>query len=120
MAVPRFLLRKLYRRGSLRALADGFSFMLHNPLADATLVAPPRFVVNGVAFDAEEVEADGVDLAGISPSEPFLFDKGSHIELHFPGYLLRGGNRIHVWVETEEFGELDFLVEDSQRGDEEE
>jgi hypothetical protein len=117
VSLPTFLLRKLYKRGSLCETADGaFTFRLQNPLGTATIVGPPHLVVNGIAYDPDEVEAVGsdLDLAGISPTTPFEFRKGEEMELLLPGRLLRGGNRIHVTVETEEFGELDFLVEDRE------
>ena len=49
MGIPLFVLRKLYRRGSLTQTGERrFRFTLQNPLDDATLVAPPRIVINGV------------------------------------------------------------------------
>ncbi len=113
MGVPGFLLRKLYERGSLRETADGcFSFRLQNPLATATLIGPPVFVINGVHYHGDDVLADGVSLADIAPDAPFAFRKGDQLELTFPGRLLRGGNRIHMAVPTKEFDEIEFLVED--------
>jgi hypothetical protein len=120
MGVPAFLLRKLYRKGSLRETGDGrFAFDLRNTLSTATLVSPPRFVVNGVAHAPQDIMArdrDGhaIDAADISPKRPYAFTKGATIGLTFRGHLLRGGNRIHVSVVTTEFGRLDFLVEDKE------
>lgn len=115
MAVPRFLLRKLYKRGSLRETADGrFSFTIHNPLATATLTSPPEVVVNGVFYEPSEVQAGDIDLTGVSPDAPLVFGKGTQIELSLPGRLLRGGNRIHIAVDSKEFGRIDFLVEDKE------
>jgi hypothetical protein len=113
--VPDFLLRKLYKRGSLRETGDGrFAFTMQNPLANASLVAPPRVVVNGVAYPADKVAARRIDLAGITPQSPFLFRRGDQVTLNFEGHLLRGGNRIHIQVVTKEFGSLDIHVEDRE------
>lgn len=115
MGVPSFLLRKLYKRGSLRETADGrFSFRLHNPLAKATLISAPTFVINGIRYEGDDIDADGVSLADIAPDSPFVFAKGSELELRFPGRLLRGGNRIHLSVDTIEFDEIEFMVEDRE------
>lgn len=112
MELPDFVLRKLYERGSLRETTPGhFQFALRNPLASATLVAPPRITVNGIAYAAATVHA-GTDLAAISPERPLRFAKGDRIELTLPGSLLRGGNQVHVTVQTKEFGELRIEAED--------
>lgn len=116
MDVPNFLLRKLYKRGSLRETEYGFAFIMQNQLATATILTPPRIVVNGIAYDPAHVRAD-FDLLAV----PFSFERGSKWELEFQGFLLKGGNRIHFEAETKEFGHLEFLVEDSKRDlDEEE
>jgi hypothetical protein len=38
-AVPEFILRKLFVQGSLQAHEDGFSFVLNNTFAPATVMA---------------------------------------------------------------------------------
>lgn len=115
MSVPAFLLRKLYKRGTLRETSDGhFSFRLHNPLSTATLIGPPTFVINGVHYHGDAIEATGVSLEDISEESPFAFRKGAELELRFPGRLLRGGNRIHMSATTVEFDEIEFLVEDRE------
>lgn len=112
MALPEFLLRKLYRKGSLRDLGGGrFAFTLQNPLGDATVVAPPDIVVNGVRIPPDRVESR-VPLGAISALNPFAFRRGDHFVLRFPGRLLRGGNRIHVTATTKEWGELSIYAED--------
>lgn len=114
LRVPDFLLRKLYRRGSLRETADGrFGFVLQNPLGTGTVVGPPQVVVNGIAYKPEQVQGP-VDLAAITPAAPFLFRKGDRVDLSLPGRLLRGGNRIHITVPTLEFGEVELYVEDKE------
>lgn len=112
VGIPLFLLRKLYRRGSLTQTGERrFRFTMQNPLADATLVAPPRFVINGVQYAADGIDAP-VDLSTITASKPFVFPKGARFDLSFHGALLRGANRIHITVATDEFGELEVFVED--------
>lgn len=115
MLVPDFVLRRLYQRGSLRETGDGrFAFTLQNPLGEATLTAPPRIVVNGIAYRPEQVRAPGIDLGAISAQQPLLFRKGMSVQLEMPGRLLRGGNRIHITGQTREYGEVEVYVEDSE------
>ena len=115
MTIPAFLARKLYKRGSLRETANGrFAFTLYNPLGSASIVAPPRFVINGVRHTAVEYSVVGVDPTEISEDNPFPFPKGAQIDVSFTGRLLRGANRIHLIAETKEFGIIDMLVEDRE------
>ncbi|MES2153901.1 MAG: hypothetical protein V4510_02070 [bacterium] len=115
MIVPEFLLRRLYKRGSLRETGDGrFAFTLQNPLRVATILAPPHVVVNGISYKPSDIGMDHLDLSSIAESKPFVFRKGQEATLHFPGRLMRGGNRIHITVETKEFGHVEIYVEDKE------
>lgn len=115
MGIPDFLLRRLYRKGSLRSTADGrFAFTLRNVLGTATVVAPPRVVVNGILYPPERIESRTVRPAGITERTPFVFRKGDRVTVRVPGHLLRGGNRIQVTVMTREFGELAIEAEDAE------
>ncbi len=114
MALPGFLIRKLYKRGSLRETADGrFAFTLANPLGAATIVAPPRFTINGIRHHPQDVTAP-IPLAEISAERSYRFEKGDELDLSFEGRLLRGANRIHMVAATKEFGELELFVEDNE------
>lgn len=113
VAVPTFLLRKLYRRGSLREVGDGrFAFTLQNPLASATVTGPPKATVNGIVHKAKDIKVNGLDLESLTPEAPWRFEKGQHVDLVFAGHVLRGANRILVEVPTAEFGALEIFVED--------
>jgi hypothetical protein len=115
VGIPDFLLRKIYRRGSLRETGDGrFAFTLLNILGEATLLGPPHVVVNGIAYPPERIQAKNLDVASISPERPFVFRKGERVTLRLPGRLMRGGNRIHIVAETREFGEVDIYFEDRE------
>ena len=115
MGIPDFLLRKLYRKGSLRTTADGrFGFTLHNILGTATVIAPPRVVVNGILYTPDKLQSKKVRPADIAERTPFVFRKGDRITVRMAGYLLRGGNRIQVTVKTREFGDLNIEVDDAE------
>ena len=115
VGIPDFLLRKLYRKGSLRSTADGkFAFTLHNVLGTATVVAPPRVVVNGIAYPPEKLESRQVQPDTMAERTPFVFRKGDRITVRMAGHLLRGGNRIQVTVKTREFGDLNIETDDAE------
>ena len=120
MQVPDFLLRKLYRKGSLRETGDGrFAFALRNVLGTATVLHPPVIVVNGIGYRPEQVHATQaggapLPLQAIDERRPWPFAKGAEVTLGFPGRLLRGSNRIHILVRTKEFGDVEIYVEDKE------
>ena len=115
MGIPDFLLRKLYKKGSLRTPADGrFGFTLHNILGTATVVAPPRVVVNGILYTPDKLQSKKVRPADITERTPFVFRKGDRITVRMAGHLLRGGNRVQVTVKTREFGDLNIEVDDAE------
>lgn len=113
MELPSFLLRKLYKRGSLRETSPSmFRFTLRNTLGPATVVGPPHVTVNGIAYAPGRVKSSRVDLDAISQQRPFEFRKGDQVTLRMPGSLLRSANHIQVLVLTKEFGELRIDAED--------
>ena len=115
VGIPDFLLRKLYRKGSLRTTGDGrFAFTLHNVLGTATVVAPPRVVVNGLAYAPDKIESKKVRPASITERTPFLFRRGDRITVRLAGRLLRSGNHLQVVVKTREFGDLNIEVDDAE------
>ena len=115
MGIPDFLLRRLYRKGSLRTVGENrFAFTLRNVLGTATLVAPPRVVVNGIAYSADRLQSRQVRPADITERTPFVFRKGDRVTVRMAGHLLRAGNRIQVQVRTKEFGDLNIEVDDAE------
>lgn len=113
MEVPEFLLRKLYKKGSLRETAQGmFRFTLRNTLGPATIVDPPHVTVNGIGYGPGKVKSSRVDIDAIGPDNPFIFHRGDQVTLRMPGALLRGGNQIELLVHTKEFGDLRIWAED--------
>lgn len=113
MELPSFLLRKLYKKGSLRETAPGmFRFTLRNVLGPATVVNPPHVTVNGIGYGPGKVQSSRLDLEAIGPDNPFEFRKGDQVTLRMPGHLLRAANHIQVLVHTKEFGDLRIEAED--------
>lgn len=93
---------------------DRFAFTMQNPLASTTLLSPPDITVNGIHHPAGDIDAGSLDMHRISESHPFVFKRGTEIELHLKGRLMKA-NRIHIRVQTKEYDDIDFLVEDFVR-----
>jgi hypothetical protein len=112
--IPDFILRKLYRKGSLREVGgEHFAFELRNVLGTATIVKPPVIVVNGIRHSPQDVDIGKFRLDGVTPDDPWVFAKGDEVAVRLKGRLLRAGNRIHVHAQTREFGDIELLVEDA-------
>jgi len=114
MAIPEFVLRKLYVRGSLKAEADGFSFALKNTFAPGTLV--------GLALDVDgkrvppenlSLQAEGQparDAASITLQNPVPLPVGLAVSVQVRGVPL-GQGRLTLHAYTREAGPLIFSVQ---------
>ncbi len=118
MQIPSFLLKKLYVKGSLENVDDGFQFKLKNSLSPGTAVAMEPFKVNGTEYplDATVVssEGDSVTASELSEGQPFQIKVGVDIVIHIKGEQLPAGDhKIDVSLTTKEVGKLAFDVTDS-------
>lgn len=119
MRVPGFLLRQLYRTGSLRNEADGFVLEAHNPLADGTIVRIGRISVDGQAIAPEDVTArragdDTVHRAlDVSPATPVTFRRGDVVTFHVAGWRLEPGkHRLELEVDERNLGRVSLAIDD--------
>jgi hypothetical protein len=117
--VPAFLLRQLYRSGSLRNEPDGFSLQAHNPLADGTLVRIGRISVDGQDIAAEEVTArrDGDPVVyralDVSAAAPVTFRRGDVVTFHVAGWQLEpGDHRLELEVDELNLGRVSLVIHD--------
>lgn len=120
MRVPGFVLRQLYRSGSLRNEPDGFSLQAHNPLGDGTLVRIGRLSVDGQDIDAQEVTArrEGDPAVyralDVSPDRPVTFRRGDLVTFHVAGWQLEpGAHRLELEVDEVNLGRVSLAIEDS-------
>ncbi len=118
MPIPAFLLRKLYVKGSLQNVDDGFEFRLKNRLSNSTAVAmsPVRVDDKEYPLDSTTVRYDDeVYNAGeISESSPFPIRLNEEITVHIAGEQLSPGeHKIYIELKTREVGQVGFDVEDS-------
>ena len=118
MQIPAFLLRKLYIKGSLENVEDGFSLKLKNSLSPATTTAVAPIKGNGNEFPLDSTtirSADGEVLGSeISGDNTFPIKVGVEIEIIIKGDPLpEGEHTIDIALTTKEAGTLAFDVKDS-------
>jgi hypothetical protein len=118
MQIPVFLLRKLYVKGSLQNVDDGFSFRIKNSLSPGTATAIHPVKVDGVEYPlgAVMVKSDDgqIGAADVNESKPFPIKIGVEITLHVKGdKLSEGEHTIDISLVTKETGKLAFDVKDT-------
>ena len=118
MQIPSFLLRKLYMKGSLTNVDDGFVFKIKNSLAPGTATNMDPLKVDDVEYPLDAmtitVGDDVYQGASIAGGEPFPIKVGVEIEIHIKGDpLSEGEHKIDIAIETKEAGKLAFDVTDA-------
>ena len=118
MQIPTFLLRKLYVKGSLENVDDGFKFKLKNSISSATAVNFKPLKVNGneYSLDSTIISSEEGEIAGsaISAENTFPIKVGLDITVHVKGdQLAAGEHKIDISLATTEVGDLAFDVTDS-------
>jgi len=118
-AIPPFVLKKLYVKGSLRTEEDGFALDLKNSIAPATIAAFAGLDVDGQAVDPAQAtlvppSGDPRTAGDISPETPLPFPAGATITLHVAGQALDPGpHEFIVRVVVQEVGPLDIPLSDT-------
>jgi len=116
MFVPKSLLRRLYRKGSLKATDEGFELILTNNIATGTLTSPLSLKVDGEQVDpaAVTIVKDGEEVpnAEISSSNPIKFSAGTSVTVRVKKKLEKGKHTIEISANTREYGPISFDVED--------
>jgi len=117
-AVPSFLLKKLYLKGSLRNTERGFEFRIKNTLAPGTIVGLASLRVDGREVPLEVVtvawEGGEARAAEVSPESPLSFGLNVEATLRVEGEQLpAGAHQISLTVVTKEVGKLTIPIADS-------
>ena len=118
MQIPTFLLRKLYVKGSLENVDDGFKFKLKNSISSGTAVNIQPIKVNGIEYPLESVtirsEEGEINGSEISEENTFPIKVGLDITIQVKGdQLTAGEHTIDISLSTKEVGKLAFDVTDS-------
>jgi hypothetical protein len=118
-AIPPFVLKKLYVKGSLRTEDDGFALDLKNVIAPGTISA-----FTGLDLDRQAIAPTQVTLVPpsgnprsmgeISVQAPLLFPVSVAVTLRVAGKTLEPGpHELVIRVVVQEVGPLDIPVSDT-------
>jgi hypothetical protein len=122
MRIPSLLLTKLYVKGSLCNVGDGFQFTMKNVLTPGTVVKVLAAGVDGTVYPSEEVSllvsgTERIEGMEISPQAPLSFDLGKEVTVRVRGKGLSvGSHEIVLSFLTKEVGELKVPVRDTIEG----
>jgi hypothetical protein len=118
-AIPPFVLKKLYVKGSLRTEKDGFALDLKNTIAPATITA-----LTGLDVDGERLTQPLVTVTpptgqpratgDISVETPLPLPLNATIRLRVTGKALGPGlHKLTVHIVVQEVGPLEIPVADT-------
>jgi hydroxymethylglutaryl-CoA reductase (NADPH) len=118
-AIPPFVLKRLYSKGSLRTEMDGFAFDLKNTIAPATIIAFTGLDVDGEKLASAQVTVippDGQSCAAsdISAETPLALPLNGSIELRIAGKSLQPGpHNLTIYIVVHEVGLLEIPITDT-------
>jgi hydroxymethylglutaryl-CoA reductase (NADPH) len=116
--VPSYLLKKVYRRGSLKNTPDGFELMLKNSLAPATIMGLSGLSLDGKTLATRAIRlhvgAKWLDASDITAATPLPFALGDLVTLRVEGEPLASGRHdLILSILTREVGRLDLPIGDN-------
>ncbi len=118
-AIPPFVLKKLYVKGSLHTEDDGFALDLRNSIAPATITAFTGLNVDGQVVTPAHVtiippSGNPWTTSEISAQAPLLFPVGVTVTLRIAGKTLEPGpHEFTIHIVVQEVGPLDIPVSDT-------
>ena len=118
MKIPAFLLRKLYLKGSLENVDDGFVFKIKNTLSQGTVTAMEPVKVNGTEYPIDalivKIEDSEYKATDVSEDSAMPLKVGVEIAIHIKAEPLpEGEHKIDIALMTKEAGRLAFDVKDT-------
>jgi hypothetical protein len=118
LQIPAFLLRKLYIKGSLENVEDGFHFKIKNSLSPGTATAMDPIKVDDEEYPLENtvIKSEDTEITGseVSEDNPIPIKVGVEILIKVEGDQLgEGEHKIDIGLQTKEAGKLAFDVKDA-------
>lgn len=117
--IPEFLIKRLYKKGSLKETADGISFELKNILGPGVISGINFVKINDQHFGAEAIKflTSGIMASGteVSPDNPVKFRLNQEGKLILEGAkgLKEGINKIIVEIMNPEAGNVQITLTDT-------
>ncbi len=115
-AIPPFVLKKLYVKGSLRVEDDGFALDLKNTIAPANVTAFTGLDMDGQTTDPAQVTlvppgGNPRSMSEVSAQAPLLFPVGATVTLRVAGKILEpGSHELIIHIVVQEVGPLDIPI----------
>lgn len=117
--VPDFLIRRLYKKGSLKKVGNQITFMLKNVLGPGFISGFNYVKINDVTYKADKVKflTQGKEILGedVSEGNQVSFRMGQEGMLVLTGTdgIQDGKNRIEIEVMNPEAGKVGLTTEDT-------
>jgi hypothetical protein len=118
-AIPPFVLKKLYVKGSLRTEGDGFTLDLNNSIAPAVILACAGLDVDGQPVPPIQItiippNGEPRLANNISAESPLPFPADATITLHAADHALNPGpHELAIHVIVQYVGPLDIPISDT-------
>lgn len=118
VAVPAFLLRRLYVKGSLKNQPDGFELQLKNSLGSGYATGMLPLAIDGqeVSLATASFKVDGVEtpFTGVTEQRPFTLALNKATTIAVKGKQLEAGpHKVVVGFVVVGLGKLSFDVTDT-------
>lgn len=118
MQVPPFLLRRLYVKGSLKNVDDGFEFQLSNTLGSGYAQAMLPLAVDGEELAPERsfffVDGRKIPFTDVTEAQPFTLAMNTTTVIRAEGRTLTPGpHRIRIGFVVLGLGPMEFEVTDT-------
>lgn len=118
VVVPEFLIKRIYKKGSLKKIENGASVVLKNVLGPGFISGFNYVKVNDIVFEPKDVKfiTNGQELLGtdVSEANPVAFRLGQEGTLVMTGQncIVEGTNKIIIEAMNPEAGKVQLSVED--------
>jgi hypothetical protein len=118
MMVPAFLLKRLYVKGSLKPIADGFEFTVLNQLGSgyARQMLPVTLDGEKMPLDRTYFRREGgseILFSDVCEQEPFTLEVGKALAIGVHGVeLAPGAHKVGLGFVVQGIGALSFEVSD--------
>lgn len=118
MAVPSFLLKKLYVKGSLKSTPSGFEFVLKNNLAPGSIIGLGAVTVDDTVYppEAVTVKSPRGEWRGdqITSKSPITFPMNAETRILVQGQVpAPGSHHVVLAVITREIGRIEIDLTDT-------
>ncbi|MTI96446.1 MAG: hypothetical protein FH749_13400 [Firmicutes bacterium] len=121
MEIPAFMLKKLYKKGSLTNTDGGVSFIVKNSISPATIIGLDQLLIDGEEVEIAKVKLitskSEVNAAEITEEQSLHVNWNDAITLVVDGLTLASGShKLALTINTRDVGPLTLEVSDTLAG----